>query len=284
MELRSSSKRHPTLSLARQSTREMSEAYYALQDLVRNQATHEEMYAGLLDNNGGTWIAEKQNVTKSRPPPLLVLMQCSQGASTWSLVTKEYDSGQYSSKVCAFIDMVKLQLSLSIKRDRVCDISSNVLLDAHIDMFSYRLTKEDIAEWFQLQSEPQPQSGIVASAKQSLQRASSYSPTGGIKPFEVKAGTVASATRSLTTAFADKANRSNDNACSKPVTPKASSDLTQTISYQSANNKPRHITFESSAKSEAMEDNQCIEQRQFDETRCAFLVDNQVSQGSDELR
>ena len=103
----------------------MSEAYYALQDLVKYQARHEERHAGLLDSNG-TWITEKNNVSKSIPP-LLVLMQCLQGTSTWSLVTEEYAFSKYT-----FIDMVKLRLSLRINSVMsVSLISCKVLQDAY---------------------------------------------------------------------------------------------------------------------------------------------------------
>ena len=56
-------------------------------------------------------------------------------------------------------------------------------------------------------SEPRVQSGVVESAKKSLMRASSASPTGGIRPVEIEPGKVASARRTLTSTFA--ANTSN---------------------------------------------------------------------------
>ena len=64
----------------------------------------------------------------------------------------------------------------------------------------------------QPQSEPRPQAGTIASAKQALRRASSSSPVSSVKPVEVEPGTVASAKELLKTASAEMAKGHNDKA------------------------------------------------------------------------
>ena len=91
----------------------------------------------------------------------------------------------------------------------------------------------------QPQSEPRPQTGTIASAKQALQRASSSSPVSSVKPVEVKPGTVASAKELLKAASAEMAKGHNDKASPKPVKPKTLVDSSGIVCFRRNDTGPK---------------------------------------------
>ena len=74
-------------------------------------------------------------------------------------------------------------------------------------------------------SEPRAQSGVVESAKRSLMRASSVSPTSGTRPVEIEPGKVASARQSLMSTFAANADMPHPkSSVGSPKVPSASDE------------------------------------------------------------
>ena len=149
MEVRQSDGMHPKLPLAKHSTKELDEAYYALQGLVKYQTVRESVQA-VVDSGRGYTVMHLSHQPPKPLPKLLVLMQRSQGVSTWSLFIKEYVSRPSKPILRAFADMIKLQLSLRIESHCMWFESSDVLMNTHIHVVSCHLTREVCAEWFRV--------------------------------------------------------------------------------------------------------------------------------------